>query len=115
MMYGDEVIGVIAVQSLTTPGLYTEHERELLSSIANQAASAFRLVQQYQHTRFALEAAETLYTGSARIISASDAQEILNCASGDYRAQPIRSLEHPVFRYSLARCHANIRYSGGSA
>ena len=77
MMYGDEVIGVISVQSLTTSGLYTEHERELLSSIANQAASAFRLVRQYQHTRFALEAAETLYTGSTRIINASDAQEIL--------------------------------------
>ena len=77
MMYGDEVIGVISVQSLTTAGLYTEHERELLSSIANQAASAFRLVRQYQHTHFALEAAETLYTGSTRIINASDAQEIL--------------------------------------
>ena len=77
MMYADEIIGVIAVQSLTTPNLYTERERELLSSIANQAASAFRLVQQFQHTQDALEASETLYTGSARIIASSDAQEIL--------------------------------------
>jgi PAS domain S-box-containing protein len=78
MMYGDEVIGVITVQSTTNPGLYTERERELLSSIANQASSAFRLVQQYQHARDALEAVEALYTGSARIIGAADAQETLS-------------------------------------
>ncbi len=78
MMYADEVVGVLAVQSLTTPGLYAERERELLLSIANQAASAFRLVQQFQNTRDALEAAETLYSGSARIIGSSDAQEILS-------------------------------------
>ncbi len=78
MMFGDEIIGVIAVQSTTTPGLYTEREKELLMSIANQASSAFRLVQQFDDTRKALEASESLYTGSARILGAADAQETLS-------------------------------------
>lgn len=40
LMIGDRVIGVMTVQSYTTPGLYGERERDLLMTVANQAAAA---------------------------------------------------------------------------
>ena len=51
MMVGEQVIGVIAVQSYTTPHLYDEHDRDLLAAIASQAAIAItnaRLFSQAQ-------------------------------------------------------------------
>jgi len=42
MLIGDQVLGVIAVQSYTTPRVYNEHHRDLLSAIANQAAIAIQ-------------------------------------------------------------------------
>lgn len=40
LIFQDRVIGVIGVQSYTTPRAYTEHERDLLTAIAAQAAVA---------------------------------------------------------------------------
>jgi len=40
MMIGQRVIGVVAVQSYTTPRQYNEHHRDLLTAIASQAAIA---------------------------------------------------------------------------
>ncbi len=51
MITGDQVLGVIAVQSYTTPRVYNEHHRDLLSAIANQTAIAVqnaRLLEQAQ-------------------------------------------------------------------
>ena len=42
MLIGERTIGVIAVQSYTTPRIYNEHHRDLLSSIANQSAIAIQ-------------------------------------------------------------------------
>ncbi len=40
LMIGDKVIGVMTVQSYTTPNLFGEQERDLLMTVANQAAAA---------------------------------------------------------------------------
>ncbi|MGE5643889.1 MAG: GAF domain-containing protein [Byssovorax cruenta] len=40
MLIGDRVLGVISVQSVVTPRLYDEHDRDLLTTIASQAAIA---------------------------------------------------------------------------
>lgn len=42
MLIGERTIGVIALQSYTTPRLFNEHHRDLLSAIANQAAIAIQ-------------------------------------------------------------------------
>jgi PAS domain S-box-containing protein len=42
MMIGDRVLGVIGVQSYTTPGAYDEHDRDLLTILASQAAIAIQ-------------------------------------------------------------------------
>jgi|GEM_PF-2308343 len=53
MMVGEQPIGVIAVQSYTTPRVYDEHDRDLLVAVASQAAIAIqnaRLFGQQQRT-----------------------------------------------------------------
>jgi PAS domain S-box-containing protein len=40
IIFGDQVIGVIAVQSITTPLLFGEDEKDLLTAVASQAAIA---------------------------------------------------------------------------
>src|SRR5215216_1967135 len=40
MLVGDRVLGVIAVQSVDKPRLYDEHDRDILTTIASQAAIA---------------------------------------------------------------------------
>jgi GAF domain-containing protein/DNA-binding response OmpR family regulator len=42
ILLGEMAVGVISVQTATTPRLYTEHHRDLLVSIANQAAIAYQ-------------------------------------------------------------------------
>ncbi len=42
MVVGGQVIGALAVQDYTTPRLYGEHHRELLTAIASQAAIAIQ-------------------------------------------------------------------------
>jgi GAF domain-containing protein/CheY-like chemotaxis protein len=42
MNIGDQIIGVVTVQSETTPGLFNMHHLELLTAIANQSAIAIQ-------------------------------------------------------------------------
>jgi len=42
MMIGEQPIGLIAVQSYTTPRVYDEHDRDLLLAVASQAAIAIQ-------------------------------------------------------------------------
>jgi GAF domain-containing protein len=78
MLYGDQAIGVIAVQSVTTPGLYTARERDLLAALANQAANAFVLQRQYQQTQAALATTQTIYAASRALVGAASPSEVLD-------------------------------------
>lgn len=51
LMIGDQVIGVMAVQSYTTPRAYDEHDQELLIAIASQAAVALQNAQLFEQTQ----------------------------------------------------------------
>jgi len=48
---GDRVLGVMAVQSYTTPGAYDEHHRNLLTAIASQTAIALQNAHLYQQAQ----------------------------------------------------------------
>jgi signal transduction histidine kinase len=48
MIVGGKVLGAMAVQSYTTPGLYQDHDRELLQAVANQAAIAIENARLYE-------------------------------------------------------------------
>jgi GAF domain-containing protein len=61
LIIGDQILGVMAVQSYTTPGLYGEHDRELLSAFANQTAIAIQNARLFEQTRAALAEVEATH------------------------------------------------------
>ncbi len=61
MMVGEQPIGLISVQSYTTPGVYDEHDRDLLLAVASQAAIAIQNARLFgQQQRTAAQLAERL-------------------------------------------------------
>ncbi len=58
MISGDQVIGVIAVQSFDQPNRYNENDRDLLNAVANQAAVALLNARLFEQTQTALSALE---------------------------------------------------------
>jgi GAF domain-containing protein/two-component sensor histidine kinase len=50
LMIGERVLGVIAVQSYTAPHAFSEHDRDLLTAIASQAAIALQNALLFQET-----------------------------------------------------------------
>ena len=77
MMIGERVLGVMAVQSYTTPRLYDEHDRDLLTAIASQTAIALQNAYLFAETQTALAETEALYKAGQRISAASSVTEIL--------------------------------------
>jgi PAS domain S-box-containing protein len=51
LIAGNQVLGVMYVQSYTIPGLYDEHDRDLLTAIANQVAIALQNAYLFEETR----------------------------------------------------------------
>jgi anti-anti-sigma regulatory factor/K+-sensing histidine kinase KdpD len=49
LIVGERVLGVMAVQSYTTPHLYDEHDQDLLTAIASQAAIALQNAQMVEN------------------------------------------------------------------
>lgn len=58
MMVGDQVLGVMGVQSFTTPRAYDEHDRDLLAALATQVASALTNARLFEQTQAALAEVE---------------------------------------------------------
>ncbi len=54
MTVGEQVIGVISIQSHTVPNLYDKHDQDLLSAIASQAAIAIMNANLFEQTQAAL-------------------------------------------------------------
>ncbi len=61
MMIGDRILGVIAVQNYTTPGLYTERHRDLLTAVASQTAIAIQNARSFEQTQAALEQVQAVH------------------------------------------------------
>ncbi len=55
LMTGGRVLGVMAVQSYSTPRLYNKHDRDLLAAIASQAAIAIENARLFEETQQILE------------------------------------------------------------
>ena len=51
LMVGERVLGVMAVQSYAKAGVYGEHDRDLLASIANPVAIALQNAQLFEETK----------------------------------------------------------------
>ncbi len=51
LLIGDRVLGVMVVQSYTSPHTYNEHDRELLTAVASQTAVSLENAQLYEQAR----------------------------------------------------------------
>jgi GAF domain-containing protein/DNA-binding LacI/PurR family transcriptional regulator len=61
MMIGDQVLGVLGVQSYTTPHAYDEHHRDLLTALASQTAIAIQNARLFERTQAALQESEATH------------------------------------------------------
>ncbi|MFZ6027375.1 MAG: GAF domain-containing protein [Chloroflexota bacterium] len=80
MIYGDQVIGVISVQSPTKEGLYKEFDRDLLTSIASQAAISIENARIFERTQRQAEYEALINTISQRIQSTTSVENALQVA-----------------------------------
>jgi len=81
LMVGDQVLGVMAVQSYTTPRAYDRHDQDLLTAIASQVAIALQNARLFEQTRQALAETEALYRAARAISEATSVEEIVRGAA----------------------------------
>jgi GAF domain-containing protein/CheY-like chemotaxis protein/HAMP domain-containing protein/two-component sensor histidine kinase len=77
LLIGDQVLGVMAVQSYTRPRAYDEHDRDLLTAIASQVTIALQNAQLFEQTQEALAETEALYQANAALNAAQSYQDVL--------------------------------------
>ncbi len=80
LIVGDRLLGTMAVASFTKPGLYTEHDRELLTAIANTAAIAIQNARLLEEAQARAERERLARTITDRVRRSADRQAILQTA-----------------------------------
>jgi len=78
LVIGDRMLGVMAIQSYTTPRAYDEHDLDLLTSIASQAALALENARLFEQEREQRELAEALEEAAAAVSSTLDLDQVLD-------------------------------------
>lgn len=78
LIIGDQGIGMISVQSITTPRLYTEDDLNLLSAIASQAAISLQNAKLFAQTEIRAEELNILNEMSLELSSQLEIDEIIN-------------------------------------
>ncbi len=78
---GERVLGVIGLESYTTPHLYNEQHLNLLTAVANQAAIAIESTRLLEGTAALAEEEQILRQITTRVSTAVDAESILRTAA----------------------------------
>lgn len=81
LLFGDNVIGVISLQSYTTPHAYDEQSLRMLASIATQASIAIENARLIEETVARARQEQLLREISARVSAAVDAESVLQTAT----------------------------------
>jgi len=77
MLAGGQVTGVVAVQSYTTPWLYDEHDRDLLSAITNQVAIAIESARLFQQAQSSAERERLVRTITDKVRRGVDTEAVM--------------------------------------
>jgi GAF domain-containing protein len=77
MVIRQHVIGMIAVQSYTTPNVYDEHDRDLLLAVANQAATAIQNARLFHEIQSRIEELAVLNELAQALTANLDVQQVL--------------------------------------
>ncbi len=81
IMLGDRVLGLIGLESYTTPRLYNEQHLNLLTAVANQAAIAIESTRLLESSVALAEEEQILRQITTRVSTAIDAESILRTAA----------------------------------
>ncbi|MAT95691.1 MAG: hypothetical protein CL608_00875 [Anaerolineaceae bacterium] len=81
IILGDRVLGVIGLESYTTPHLYNEQHLNLLTAVANQAAISIESTRLLEGTVALAEEEQILRQITTRVSTAVDAETILRTAA----------------------------------
>jgi signal transduction histidine kinase len=77
LMIGDQVLGVMAVQSYTTPRAYDQHDQNLLTGIASQAAIAIQNARLFEETERRRQDLAALYSADEELYRYLDQDQVL--------------------------------------
>ena len=80
MIIGDRIIGVISVQSETTPNLYNRHHLDLLTTIASQASVAINNTRLFNQEQYRAQQERTVRTITDKVRRGTDTQNIMQIA-----------------------------------
>jgi len=80
MMVGDEVMGVMVVQSYDAPKAYDERDQDLLTAVASQTAVAIQSAQLFEEAQKRAERDRQLYEVTAKLRRSPDITTILQTA-----------------------------------
>jgi GAF domain-containing protein len=80
ILFGDEALGVIALQSFETPHLFNEHHLELLNAVASQTASALANARLFQQVQMRARREELLRQITAEVRRSIDMETIMRTA-----------------------------------
>ena len=80
MLTGGQIIGIMAVQNYRMPGVYDEHDRDLLAAVANQTAIAIQNARLFEETQRTVKYEQTLRQVTTRIRSSNDPETIMRTA-----------------------------------
>jgi GAF domain-containing protein/DNA-binding response OmpR family regulator len=78
LLYGDQILGAVVVQSIDKPFLYVENHRRLLTAVASQAAIAIQNARLFERTQAVLGETAGLYQASAALNTAQTYAEIID-------------------------------------
>jgi GAF domain-containing protein len=104
MSVGDQTTGMIAVQSYTTPHLYDERSRDLLSAVAIQAAIAIENARLFKQLQARARREQLLREVTAKVRGASDVDTILRTAAREVG----RAFNRPAFAYLGREAEAEV-------
>ena len=77
---GDQVLGVVAIQSYTSARVYNEHDQNLLLAIAGQTAIALQNARLFEQVQRTAKREQTLRELTARVRSSGDPDTIVRTA-----------------------------------
>ena len=77
LLVGDRVLGLISVQSVQKPNLYDAHDRDILATIASQAAIAIENARLFQEARRRAQETAALAEVGREISTTLDLETVL--------------------------------------
>lgn len=81
MTTGDQVIGIVAVQSFDRTFAFDDHHKDLLSAVANQAAIAIENVHLFEQAQARAQRERILREITARVRSSADVDSVMRTAA----------------------------------